>query len=77
MEVPLAKGGGPVFDASGRLAGIALTDPDGRDRLLPVTAWPAEALDDIPNAVTRGARLPWDELYELALRLALQVIVLR
>jgi len=63
--------------ASGRLAGIALTHPDGRDRLLPVAAWPAEALGDIPSAVAPGARLPLDELYERALLLALQVIVLR
>ena len=70
-------GCGPVFDAAGQLAGIALPQTDGRSRLLPVTAWPAEALGELTGAAAPGARLPLDELYERALPLALQAIVLR
>ena len=77
IEAPPGPRGGPVFDASGRLAGIALTHIDGSGRLLPVTAWPIEASGDSTGAAVPGARLPLDELYERALLLALQVIVLR
>ena len=77
IEMPPGPRGGPVFDASGRLAGIALPHPDGRDRFLPVAAWPAEALADIPSDAGPAAPRPLDELYERSLLLALQVIVLR
>jgi len=77
IEAPPGPRGGPVFDAAGRLAGLALTASDGRDRLLPVSAWPAQAMGDASGAAAPGARLPLDELYERALLLALQVIVLR
>ena len=38
IEVPAGAQGGPVFDAGGRFAGIALRGADGQDRLVPVSA---------------------------------------
>ena len=35
IDTPPGPRGGPVFDAAGRLAGVALPHADGRDRLLP------------------------------------------
>lgn len=64
-------GGGPVFDAAGRLIGLALPGPDGHDRLLPVSQLaPLQAL-----AVATDARPRMhDEVYEAALPWVAQVL---
>jgi tetratricopeptide (TPR) repeat protein len=74
IEMPGAARGGPVFDAQGRLAGIALR-VDGRDRLLPASAM-RELLPELSPTInpTPSPRLPLDELYERALRVTLQVL---
>lgn len=90
LGIDLAPGprGGPVFDAQGRLAGLAVRGADGRDRLVVIDAVlglaalapaPAPAPGQIPNTGVPAAvaPLPLDEIYELGLRLSLQVLAIR
>lgn len=75
IAAPVGPRGGPVFDAFGRLAGIALPDVDGRDRLVPVAdvaprlQWPARSAAQ----ATGSASL--DSVYTSGLRVALQLLV--
>ena len=64
-------GGGPVFDAAGRLVGLALPGPDGQERLLPVTQ--LGPLQHLPVAAEARPRTP-DEVYEAALPWVAQVL---
>ncbi len=73
---PAALGGGPVFDLSGRLVGMALNTPGRALQLWPASAlqrWQAEAGWAVAPAGA-AARLPYDEVHERALRLTLQVL---
>ena len=81
IDAPPGPRGGPVFDASGRLAGIACPGLDQRDHLVSILE-----LEDAANAVRgvapapapeKPAALPIDGVYEAALRTALQVLVTR
>lgn len=89
LGIELADGphGGPVLDAQGRLAGVALPGAEREAVMLPASRWqdlpriatatsPPDAGD--PAALARpSGTLPADQAYESALRLALQVIALR
>lgn len=85
LEAPAGPRGGPVFNAAGQLAGLAMPAADGQDRLVPVTAlvarFPAMAMQAIAAepAASGGAAMPAradaDVVYERALRQALQVLV--
>jgi len=67
-----------VLDAGGRTTGFAIIDAEGRDRLIPLAALPAELSAQVgPAGDTSNVRMPPDEIYERGLRLVLQVIVLR
>lgn len=71
--------GGPVFDASAALAGIAMPGPDGEDKLLPISRV-REALGDRigPAAPSmKGQRLAIEQVYENAMRTTLQVLTAR
>ena len=81
IEVAAGAYGGPVFDSQGRLAGMALPGPQGEDLLLSAARWqslagapPNTPLQDDVASRPRGT-VATDEIYESALRLALQVIV--
>lgn len=77
IEVAAGRHGGPVLDASGRLAGIALQGPDREALMLPASVW-QRLLEAGPAASARpSGAIPADEAYEGGLRLALQVIALR
>ena len=80
IELPPGPRGGPVLDASGRLAGIALPGSDGRAAMLPVSMFRSVAqgapVDSVASAAV-APRLPADEAYERALKTALQVIALQ
>ena len=69
--------GGPVFDQNGRLIGVALRGPDGAPRLLATSAlrvvWPRAFADAAPDA----PRLSPDAVYERAMDVVVQLIVLR
>ena len=85
IEAPVGPRGGPVFDAAGQLAGVAVTADDGVNRLVPLARLAdrfglsrphAEA--GSPTAATAGAagvRADVDAVYERSLRAALQVLV--
>jgi tetratricopeptide (TPR) repeat protein len=84
IEIADGPHGGPVLDAHGRLAGIALQGPDREALMLPASRWqhvpgisPAisssQAASPATPARPSGA-VAADEGYESALRLALQVI---
>jgi hypothetical protein len=92
LGIDLADGahGGPVLDAQGRLAGIALPGPEREAVVLPASRWqdlpgiaaagppPSQPDAASPAAPARpSAALPADQAYESGLRLALQVIALR
>lgn len=81
IEIPPGLRGGPVLDAAGRLAGIALPHADGADRVLMASLMRPDlgALFDAPTNVAHGPaqRAPVGEVYERALRLTLQLIALR
>ena len=80
IDLPTGPLGGPVFDASGRLSGVAMAADKSRSdtspEMVPASqlraalgkAWPPS-----PPAGT-DARLAMDSMYESSLRLALQVI---
>lgn len=70
LGLPPGPRGGPVLGLGGQVLGIALAAPDGEDRLLPAADFLQPAAAPIP-----AARLPQDALYEGALRLALQLLV--
>lgn len=80
IDAPPGPHGGPVFDRHGRIAGIAVSAPDGSDVLLPIAS-----LVPLPNAfdigsgaaVLSASPLALDALYESALRVSLQIIVER
>ena len=78
IETPPGPRGGPVFDAQGRLAGVACPGADRRDRLIGLgemqRLWGASQPAAAP-ALASNAVEP-DVIYETALRVALQVLVL-
>jgi hypothetical protein len=84
IELPPGPHGGPVFDAAGRLAGIALPSASGQGVMLPASMLRAAMVTaaQVPEPGSASAasaapapRVPSDEVYERALRVALQVIV--
>jgi hypothetical protein len=77
IEMPAGAQGGPVFDARGRFTGIALRGADGQDQLLPVSALRrefGEALGALANQAD-AQRAPFDAIYESAMPVTLQLIV--
>ena len=76
VELPTGHRGGPVFDASGRLVGMALAQAGRADRLLPVSALHKKlgAALGTQTSPPAAPRMAMDEVYERALRLTLQVI---
>ncbi len=79
IDVPPGPRGGPIFDAAGRLAGIAMTDSAGRDRIVLVSQIGARLGDSEPEVAVSGTspRMPIDEIYERALSATAQVILAR
>jgi hypothetical protein len=70
--------GGAVFDAAGRVVGIALARDDGTDRLVGTSAlrtWLVELLGEPSGeaASVPASPLPLDAIYEGALRLTVQL----
>lgn len=74
IEVPVGSAGSPVFDASGRLAGIVLpAGADGQPRLGSAAGLSAVAMPE-PTGAAAPAPMPFDQIYERALRSSLQLI---
>ena len=77
--MPRGAGGGPVFDASGRVAGITIRGRIEGVHLIPVRLLREAGVVVVPPAqagtrVAQEPRLAADEIYELAMRVTLQVI---
>ena len=68
---------GPVFDAAGRLLGVALPGkPGAPDRLVTASALPAELRSALARPAPRDANTRYgiDKIYEISLKVTLQVI---
>jgi Trypsin-like peptidase domain len=77
FALPAATAGGPVFDAAGRWVGVASAHRGDASRFIPIPALRA-LLGDGPATVSadeKPARLAADAVYEIAMRLALQLIL--
>lgn len=78
IDVPVqATGGAVVFDAMGRIAGVALPRTGGSTTMVPVSMF--RELDRAPAAElhrTSAARMAIDEACECGLKVSLQVLVL-
>jgi len=68
--------GGPVFDAQGRLAGMAVPGAAGGTAWVPVSSFqlPGAPVNAAPAAAAPLPRVMADALYETGLRVALQVL---
>ena len=84
IAVPPGLHGGPVFDAAGRLAGIAVPSVGAQASMLPLSLFGAVAdgapdVERVEPVLTPEVppRMPADEAYERALKVALQVIMER
>ena len=76
IEAAPGQEGGPVFDAAGRLAGIAIEDRGGRRRIILPSLLRRQGLP-VPAAVgvaTTPARLAIDEIYEHGLARVVHIL---
>jgi hypothetical protein len=80
ISLPPNPHGGPVWDATGRLIGVATHHSGAPDRIV-LTSQLYQRLSDslgsMPEAKTERQRASADQIYEVALRSCLQVIGLR
>lgn len=72
IALPPGPRGGPVFDDSGRVVGLALADSAGRDRLVPVSLLRKHF--GTPAAEAASQKITIDEIYERALAVTVQLI---
>jgi hypothetical protein len=76
IPAPPGTRGGPVFDAAGRLAGLATTSADGADLIVPASKFAGmfgASSTSPPSAA--AAPMPIDAIYESAMRTTLQIMV--
>ena len=88
IDTPPGRFGGPVFDAAGRLAGIALQGVSLQGTTEAATMLPVSMFRDVASMTADGSvpartaqppastRMAADETYERALRVTLQVLAL-
>jgi tetratricopeptide (TPR) repeat protein len=77
IDMPPGPRGGPVFDDAGRIAGVAARALEGQDRLLTAQTL-AMVLDGAPwesQSAGPAVRMTPEEIYERALLLALQLVI--
>lgn len=76
ITMPKGLRGGPVFDASGALAGMSILAPHGKPMFMPIGRM-RRALGDRLGPVAppmRGPRLAIEQVYENAMRVTVQVL---
>lgn len=76
IELRPGPRGGPVFDATGRFAGMTLASAGEPDLLVPASALRAE-IGEVLGSATQpldAPRMALDEIYERALQVTVQVI---
>lgn len=79
ITMPTGSHGGPVFDASGALAGVTVSTPQGKSMFLPISRM-RRTLGDrlVPAAqVMNGGRIGMEKVYENAMRATVQVMTVR
>lgn len=79
ITMPTGSHGGPVFDASGALAGVTISTPQGKSMFLPISRM-RRALGDrlgSPRQVVKGVRIAMENVYENAMRATVQVMTVR
>ena len=82
IDMPPGPRGGPVFDSTGRLLGLALrgagSKPGAPDRLVAASALPPELRETLARPAPRDvyARSAMDKIYEISLKTTLQIIAL-
>lgn len=74
LAAPAGPRGGPVFDAAGRWAGMALPADSGPDRFVQAAALQSLGSAAWPAATAAATAAPLDAVYETALRITLQVL---
>jgi tetratricopeptide (TPR) repeat protein len=79
IESPRGPRGGPVFDAAGRWAGIALASTNGPDRLLPRSQLipHLHPMNGGDATAAGNDKMPADQVYERALHTAAQLLTVR
>ena len=79
ITLPNGPHGGPVFDASGALTGIAISGPHGEAVLLPASRIRQELGDRLGPVAPpmSGPRIAIEQVYENAMRVTLQVFTVR
>ena len=78
-DMAAAHAGGPVLDRAGGLVGMALRGADGRATMRPVASRARQAGQDLHSGAQSTANgptvdLPFDQMYERALSVTIQVI---
>lgn len=76
VDLPPGAGGSAVFERKGRLAGLVVDAGDGVPRILPASSWCGAKPAEPTSAASPPAAAPTpDALYELGLRIALQLLI--
>ncbi|NMM26671.1 MAG: hypothetical protein HHJ12_05110 [Glaciimonas sp.] len=79
IALPNGPRGGPAFDAAGRFIGIAVPGSNGADQLVSASRLRKGAGDILgrPMASPTDPHVPVDQIYESAMRIAVQIIATR
>lgn len=79
ITMPIGPHGGPVFDASGALAGVTMSTPQGNAMFLPISRMRRMLGDRLgpPGQAMKGVRIAIEEVYENAMRATVQVLTVR
>ena len=79
ITMPAGPHGGPVFDASGALAGISMSTPIGKPTFVPISRIRQLTGDRLGSAAPaeKGPRMAMEQVYEKAMGAAVQVLMAR
>lgn len=79
ITMPTGPHGGPVFDASGALAGVTISTREGKAMSLPISRMRRMLGDRLgpPIQATKGIRVAMENIYENAMRVTVQVMTVR
>jgi len=79
ITMPTGPHGGPVFDASGALAGVTMSTPQGNAMFFPISRMRRMLGDRLgpSTQATKGVRVAMETIYENAMRITVQVIAVR
>ena len=77
--MPIEPHGGPVFDASGSLAGVSLSTPRGKPTFMPISRIRSALGERLSPAAPamKGTRMAMEQVYEKAMGATVQVLTAR